>query len=381
LHRADGPGGEVLSSALGAEFEAELRRIYDRARTLDEVTAELRALRDKVAEERSRFVESHTRTAGIIEERFDQGVQSVFKLHKEAVPAALAELDRDLASVVLGYLDAMPLAYSRTSLPDGDLLRVPASPMLPPDLRAGITAAIGPSREHTCLHLSHPLVIAAVAAARMPGPPMSAIVTLPDDASVAVRACAGRRGRLRLVKLSFDGFERAELLVPVVVLEGGAILPPELGDLLLRGRLRDSTGSTSPEISNELLEDATEETLFSVQSSFDSAEQKRFEAAQRQAERFVEDRLFVLKRRGRALVDRLEQAQHRRDSAVGGEARTTAEAAVLSAQASLDELQGSIDRMEQRDDPTFRAFQEHIRRRRYAQPRVEHVFDLDLVIE
>ena len=64
LHRAPtDPRGEVLVSVLGGEFEAELRRIYDRARTLDEVTAELRALRDKVAEERKRFEEAHARTA------------------------------------------------------------------------------------------------------------------------------------------------------------------------------------------------------------------------------------------------------------------------------------------------------------------------------
>ena len=59
LHRASNDArGEVLVSVLGADFEAELRRIYERARTLDEVTAELQALRDKVAEERSAIRES-----------------------------------------------------------------------------------------------------------------------------------------------------------------------------------------------------------------------------------------------------------------------------------------------------------------------------------
>jgi hypothetical protein len=381
LHRADGPGGAVLAGALGAGFEAELRRIYDRARTLEQVTAELRALRDKVAEERARFEETHTRTASLIEERFDEGVQRVFRLHKEAVPAALAELDRDLVSVVLSYLDAQPVPYERISLADVQLLRVAPSSALPEDLRGGITAAIGPSKEHTSLHLNHPLVTAAVTAARAPGPAMSVIVTLPPDASETLRACAAKRGRLRVVKVSFSGFEQVELLVPVVVLQGGEVLAPALGDALLRCRLSDSAVAVTPQVSDEVLDDATDEILFSIQSSVDTAEHTRFEQAQRQADRFVDDRLLVLKKRRGALVDRFEQAQLRRDGAAGSEARTEAERAVVSAQVALEELEGAVARLEQRDDPTFRAFQEHIHQRRYAPPQVGRVFDMDLVIE
>ena len=97
LHRPRRPRGEVLVSVLGGEFESELRRIYDRARTLDEVTAELRALRDKVAEERKRFEEAHaapptsSRSASMV------GIQRVFRRIKQRVPGALAELDRDLS--------------------------------------------------------------------------------------------------------------------------------------------------------------------------------------------------------------------------------------------------------------------------------------------
>ena len=93
---ATGSSEAGLVGVLGADFEAELRRIYERARTLDDVTAELRALRDKVAEERKRFEATHARTAGLIEKRFDERVQRAFRSHKEALPAALAELDRDL---------------------------------------------------------------------------------------------------------------------------------------------------------------------------------------------------------------------------------------------------------------------------------------------
>ena len=210
LHRPDGPGGAVLAGALGAGFEAELRRIYDRARTLAEVVSELRSLREKVAEERARFEETHTRTASLIEERFDEGLQRVFRLRGDTVPAALAELDRDLVSVVLGYLGAARLTHEQLASGDVQLLRVAPSFALPEELRGGITAAIGPSKEHTSLHLGHPLVTAAVAAARAAGPPMSVIVALPPGASDLLRSggsrsrCDCRSGTGRTAPSSFS---------------------------------------------------------------------------------------------------------------------------------------------------------------------------------
>jgi adenine-specific DNA-methyltransferase len=381
LHHLDGPGGEVLVSALGAEFEAELRRIYERARTLDEVTAELRALRDKVDVDRRRFEETHARAATLIEKRFDEGVQRVFRLHQETVPRALAELDRDLRTVVLAYLDAIAVAYECVASGDLEILRVAPSPALPGSLRDGITAAIGPSKEHTSLHLNHPLVLAAVAEARAAGSSPPAAVKLPDVVPEKLRKHAGRSGRLRLVKLSFDGFEQVDLLVPVVVLDSGEILEPALGEALLRGTIRDGGRGIVSSVTGEVLEDATEEVLFSVQSAVDAAEQKRFDRALQQAERFVEDRLLVLKRRRRTVAERLEQALLRRDGATGSEARSEAERAVLSAQTSLEEVEGAIHRLEKRDDETFCRYQDHIQQRRYAPPRVEHLFELELVIE
>ena len=381
LHRVDGPGGEVLASALGAEFEAELRRIYERARTLEEVTTELRALREKVSAERVRFEETHTRTAGLIEERFDEGVRRVFKQHKERVPAALAEFDRDLVSVVLSYLDTKSFAHKRQALPAFDLLVVAPAAGLPDGLRDGIKAAIGTSSEHTSLSLNHPLVAAAVAAARAPGPAMSATVALTGDATKLLAVHRGKRGRLRVVKVSFNGFERVEVLVPVTVMEDGETLAPALGEALLKSHLRDSSETATTSVTDDALEDATEEILFSTQTVVDEAEQRRFDVAQRQAERFIEDRLLVLKKRRRKFADRLESAHTRRDGASSSEARTEAEQAALTAQLALEEVNAAIERLEQRDDSRFRVFQDHIHQRRYSPPQVEKLFDLSLVIE
>ena len=182
LHRSDGADGGSLVSALGSDFEAELRRIYERSRSLQEVTAELRALRDKVAEERRRYEETHTRTASLIEERLDEDVRRVFRQHRDMVPRALTELDRDLLAVAVGYLETKGAAYERFTDGGAELLRVAPSSALPAPLREGITVATGASTEHTSLNLGHPLVVAAVADARAAGAAMSAIASLPEDA-------------------------------------------------------------------------------------------------------------------------------------------------------------------------------------------------------
>jgi adenine-specific DNA-methyltransferase len=381
LHRGDSSSEVGLVGVLGADFEAELRRIYDRARTLDEVTAELRALRDKVADERRRFETTHARTAGLIEKRFDDRVQRAFRSHKAALPAALAELDRDLLAVVMGYLDANRIPHRREALGPAELLHVGASPALPQDLRDGITTAIGPSKEHVSLHLSHPLVLAAVADARAQARLAPAIVKLPDDAPDKLRALVGRRGRLRVMKAAFEGFEKVEQLVPVFVLDDGELLEPALGTVLLRGAFRDLPPLPPSSIDDATLQDAAEETLFSIQSNVDDQEQKRFERAQQQADSYVEDRVLVLQKRRLTLAARLESAQQRQQGATGSVARTDADAAVVSLQTSLEEAEGALARLERRDDELFRRYQEHIQQRRYTPPKVERVFDLELVIE
>ena len=70
---------EILVSALSIEFESDLRNIYSRSRTLDEVTREIAALRDKISERRDAYEKEYERTSQIIESRFDENVRRVFK--------------------------------------------------------------------------------------------------------------------------------------------------------------------------------------------------------------------------------------------------------------------------------------------------------------
>jgi hypothetical protein len=145
--------------------------------------------------------------------------------------------------------------------------------------------------------------------------------------------------------------------------------------------MRDGTPPPTVNVDEEVLSDAVHELMFEVQATVDADEQKRFERASQQAERYIEDRLLVLKRRRRGLEERLEQARVRRDGATGSEARSEAERAVLGAETDVVEVDGAIHRLESRDDATFQQYQQHIHRRRYTPPRLECLFDMDVVIE
>ena len=83
--RTDAP--EIVVSALSLEFENDLRNIYSRSRTLDEVTREIAALRDKIAERRDAYEKEYERTSQIIESRFDEDVRKVFRRLREELPA------------------------------------------------------------------------------------------------------------------------------------------------------------------------------------------------------------------------------------------------------------------------------------------------------
>ncbi len=350
LHRAGTTSGEVLVSAIGAEFEGELRRIYERARTVDEVHDELRALRDRVADERRRFEETNARTANVLAERFDDEVQKVFRRHQKELPAALAELDAELSRVVTADLDARGVKWKSQQTDAGTLIEFDGE-------------------QHGPLHLSHPLVTSAVARAREESswPP------------VAVKIPGAKKGpaKLRVVKLGSDGFERAEQLIPVAVSADGEVLD---GRMLIEHALTP-TLSRGERVEPSIVDDAVEQAVFFAQAELDAAEQHRFERAAIQGERFVEDRLLVLRKRRATLEERFELATQRRDGATGSEAREDAEKARTTLQSQLESVAEEFERLSNREDPRFQKHQAHILERRYAPPRRETLFELDLVIE
>ena len=106
LHEARSNRSEELTTALGADFEQQLNRIWERARSIDEVEEELRRLRECMEDRRRELDRMRDHTTGLIETRLDDSVQQVFRSIADELPATLAALDADLERIVTDYLRA-----------------------------------------------------------------------------------------------------------------------------------------------------------------------------------------------------------------------------------------------------------------------------------
>ena len=115
LHEARSDRSEELATALGPDFEKQLNRIWERARSVDEVEDELRRLRETMEERRAELEQVKEHTTGLIETRFDDSVKQVFRRIADELPTTLAELDADLERVVTDYLQANKIDYSTES--------------------------------------------------------------------------------------------------------------------------------------------------------------------------------------------------------------------------------------------------------------------------
>jgi len=257
--RTDAP--EIVVSAVSLEFENDLRNIYSRSRTLDEVTREIAALRDKIAVRRDAYEKEYERTSQIIESRFDEDVRQVFKRLHEELPEGLVQLDRDIADLVDGYLRSLGIDYDRVEQGGRVVFDVaPASEMPAPaavasehresshrergwgprepwsdafgDVRRFATGDARGLTNAQSLNLLHPLVQAAIAEARA-WSGGSVELALPPDASPDLGALAGKPGVLAIALADYAGFEPVQRLVAGGVV-GEATLDPSLAAQIAR---------------------------------------------------------------------------------------------------------------------------------------------------
>lgn len=114
LHEARTERSEELATALGPDFEQQLHRIWERARSVEEVEAELRRLHDSLEDRRKELERVREHTSGLIETRFDESVKQVFRQIAEVLRPAEAALellqmpceDLELATSDLGVTPA-----------------------------------------------------------------------------------------------------------------------------------------------------------------------------------------------------------------------------------------------------------------------------------
>jgi hypothetical protein len=383
LHQPERRTSGRALAALSADFASELRRIYQSARSVEQIEIELEKLSASLELSRGDVEAMHERTAGLIESRFDEAVRQAFRQIAEQLPIHLRELDQDLERLVCDYLESEDVRYRRVASGAGLAIEVAPNERLPEPFRAGLTVAIGassPAVSGEPLTVQHPLVRLAADAARQVTREPFRIRMGRADPSADALALRGRRGRLRVMKLRYPGFEPVDRLVPVVVMEDGAGgIAPDTALSLLSGSL-EAAPELETNVSDAEMDEAVEEALFIDEREVARADHSAFERAMGQLERFIEDRVLILKRSRAELVRRIAGSRRDRDAAAGSDARSRVEALLGRSEHELEALEGELARLIARDDEGYRRWRQHAYERRYAPPEREPILNAEFVI-
>ena len=387
LHSPRSDRSDELASALGPDFEAQMRRIWDRARSVREVEAELRRLRDDLEERRSRLDDVRRRTVGLIERGLDESVRQVFGNIQAELTPALAELDAHLEGVLTAYLDAAGVAWGDAQRDGRRILHIGASRRLPPDLADGASLVLGAGDTAVAgaeqLHLGHPLIAAAVREARGAGCGTFRVrFDLAADAPAALREHRGARGRLALTRVAHDGFEREERLCVTAVFENAEVLRPAAAALeLLKQPCADIPPLQPPlAVTPAQLDEVVDEELFLDQGGVARANHASFEHAMDQLDQYMADRVLVRRRECERLERRLAAAERARDGALGADNRARAQARVGELEARIAALEEQIDQLLSRDDEVYERWRRHAHQRRYSPPCGERLLAAEFVV-
>ena len=373
----------ITVAALSADFASELRRIYEGARSIQQIEAELERLSANLELQRAAALQAHARTTGLIESRFDAKVRQTFRQIAEELPGHLQDLDRDLERLLCDHLESENVAYRRVATSQGSAIEISPSSRLPEPFREGVRVAVGGSQSldgGEPLHLGHPLVRVAAEAARGLTRGVFRVRMGRGDHSSEVLSLRGRRGRLRMLKLRYPGFEPVDRLLPVVVLEDGpGGIPPQTTLRLLEGPL-EAVPELESGVSDAAIEEAVEEALFLDEREVSTLEHRLFERAISQLERFIEDRVLILKRSREQVIQRILGERRERAAATGSDARTRVEALLERSERELEALDAELRRLQSRDDDGYQRWRQHAHERRYAPPEREPILDAEFVI-
>ena len=387
LHESSEDGTAELGMSLGPDFEAEIRRIWDRARSVQEVEVELRRLRDSVDERRRSLEDVREHTIGLIESRLDESVRAVFRQIRKELPATLAELDGDLERVATAYLTAIGAQHTLHADNGRRVIEVPGSEALPALLAEGLRVGLGHSsslEEMESLHGRHPLIKAALRESQHSGTGDFRLrFVLADDSSPVLKAHRGARGRLALTKVSYSGFESEDRLVVTAIFEDSEVLrPAEAARELLRLPCEDLSDKEPPcLLTKGDLDEVVDEEMFLDQSDAARREQDRFELALDQLNQFMDDRSLILRRELTDVAAALEQAETTRDGALGAEARQAAQERVLRYEERVQAIEADLGKVDSRADAVYEKWRNHAHARRYKPPEPERLFSAEFVLE
>jgi len=385
LHVPATDSPQSLISGIGVDFEAQLRRIYDQARSVDDVTHELQGLRDKVEAKREEFNAEQSRAAELVEERLDDTLRAVFRKYEHELPGELAGLDADVEQMVAAYLGAIGVPFQRSESPGRVVMHIPAAEQLPGDYREGGDVVIGDARdlrEGDVLHSAHPLVQAAIEEARQAcGRPRKVRFgggdrPLPEP----LASLQGRRGHLVVTKIAYRGIESVDQLVTTALMEDSADpLDSESVQALLSLVVsdEDAPGPYSPP---PALEAAVEEAIFENQAAVAVSDRDRFERMLWQLDRYIEDQALLVRRKLMGIEEKIDEAERRRDRALTAAVRANEDQVIQTLRHQMRHLEDRIAKLERGDDPDYQLWRNRLHERRFRRPQVNRVLEVEFEI-
>lgn len=377
------PGSLVAN--VSVDFEKELRSIYARARSVDDVTADLRHLRDTMDERRRAFDEVQERASDLIESRLDDAVRQVLTRYRHALPEELEGLDRDVDRITQAYLDKAGVPYERRQEPGHVEYRVSPSDALPDGYRSGLVAIVGDARnveEGESLHVGHPIVKAAIEdARRVTATPLRVVLGPVDGTSGELRPLSGRRGRLVVTKVAYRGIERLDTLLTTAVMKDGTDpLDSSTVETLLALPVLEEAACLADESTWGHLQDAIDDAMLVDQAAVSAHEQVRFDQMLRQLDHYLTDQTLVWRRKKATLDTRIEESQARRGKVLSVQAGAEADAKLRRLHDERREVEAQIARLENGGDEEYRAWRERLFARRFSKPDAARVLDVEFEI-
>jgi hypothetical protein len=385
LHVPSNKFPQSLISGIGFDFEAQLRRIYDQARSVEDVTHELQGLRAEIEAKREEFDAEQSRAAELVEERLDDTLRAVFRKYEHELPGELAGLDADLERAVTTYLTAIGVTFDRTEVPGRVVLHIHPGRQLPEDYRDGGEVMIGDTkdlRDGDVLHTAHPLVRAAIDEARdASGRPFK--VRFGGEGQALPESLAnlhGRRGHLVVTKIAYRGIESVDQIVTTALLEDSVDpLDPQTVEALLSlgASDRDAPGVYAAPAD---LEEAVAEAVIENQAAVAVSDRDRFDRMLWQLDRYVEDQALLLRRKQAALEEKIEEAERRRDRALTAGGRAKEEEGILHFRRQVRHLDDRIATLERGEDPDYQLWRNRLHERRFRKPEVHRILEVEFEI-
>lgn len=374
-----------LVASVSVDFEKELWSIYSRARSLDDVTADLRHLQSTMESRRQEFDDEQARASGLVESRLDDAVRQVFAKYQSDLPAELEGLDRDVDAITSAFLRGAEVPYSRTQLAGRVEYRIQPSALMPEGYQDSFLAIIGDSRdisEGEVLHVGHPVVQAAIEDARRTtaGPIRVVLGATDGTAPTELRPLAGRCGRLVVTKASYRGIEPVDNLLITAVMDGGdGPLPLSLVDALVQLPVRSSDSSLESD-AGQHLQDAIDDAVVADQALVSSLEQSRFQQMLRQLDHYLADQVLLMRRKRAVLDAGIEELERKREKSLSPQAgqETARQADKLSRDAKAIDRQ--IERLEEGGDEEYRTWRERLFARRFQKPAIVCILDVQFEI-